>query len=171
MTGNIAIALNGLSSGKQRFSWQAGKEFFETFDNSDIQRASIEVEAEVVKSLEKIDIDLSLKGLLTVPCDRCLADLDVPVDETLALEVRFGEAQAQTDDSGKEILNLDPDAETIDLDQVVYDTACLAVPMHRVHGDGQCDPSVIRHLASDADLPNVGGSPEDSPFAALKGLF
>ena len=41
----MIIPLNGLPAGKTRFSWQAGKEFFAEFDNSDILDADLSVEA------------------------------------------------------------------------------------------------------------------------------
>ena len=45
----LEIPLNGLTCGQTRFCWQVGKEFFESFGNSEIFDAALEVEALVSK--------------------------------------------------------------------------------------------------------------------------
>ncbi|MCR5243497.1 MAG: DUF177 domain-containing protein, partial [Bacteroidales bacterium] len=87
MDEKMIIPLNGLPAGKTRFSWQTGKEFFASFDNSDILDADLSVEAIVEKSGTYLGVDLRLGGSVTVQCDRCLEDLEIEVDELVPLTV------------------------------------------------------------------------------------
>ncbi len=168
----LGIVLSGLKAGKQHFSWHLGKEFFESCDNSEILDADLFVEAAAEKSGDYTGIDCSIRGTLTVQCDRCLDDLQMPVDETVLLSVKFGREDASSDapgeGDGREVVYISPDESEFDLSQTVYDFALLSLPLHRVHPEGGCNPEVLKHLSKEAA---VGQAPADSPFAALKGLL
>ena len=176
MTDFLMIPLNGLPAGKSDFSWHAGKEFFDDFDNSEILDADLDVCVEVDKSGSYLGADIRVAGTLTVPCDRCLEALEMPVDETVRLSFKFGDepagGQADPAEGERETVWLPTDGGDIDLGQIVYDYACLALPMQRVHAEGECNPDAYRWLEKgDAELPEPADAPADSPFAALKGLF
>lgn len=172
MNAMMIIPLNGLPAGKTRFSWQAGKEFFAEFDNSDILDADLSVEAIVEKSGTYLGVDLRLGGGVTVQCDRCLEDLEIEVDELVPLTVKFGDEPdgAESSENGREIIYLQGEPESIDLSQTVYDYACLAVPMHHVHEDGSCNPEAMKYLSQESGESQEHGT-DNNPFAALKGLF
>ncbi len=170
----LIIPLNGWKAGKQQFSWHVGKEFFERFDNSEILDADLVIEAVAEKSGDYNGIDCSIRGALTVACDRCLEDLVMPVDESIRLSVKFGREDASRDAAGdgdeREVVYISPDDTDFDLSQTVYDYAMLALPLQRVHKDGECNPEVLRHLCSES-VPTEEEPVQDNPFAALKGLF
>ena len=167
----LNIPLNGLKTGKKDFSWHLGKEFFESFDNSEVIDADLFVEAVAEKSGEFTGIDCAIKGSLTVACDRCLEDLRMPVDEMVRLSIKFGREDASPEAPGdgdeREIVFISPDDAEFDLSQTVYDYAILALPLHKVHPDGGCNPEVMKYLLSEP----VGAQSGDNPFAALKGLI
>ena len=176
MTDFLMIPLNGLPAGKSVFSWHAGKEFFDGFDNSEVLDADLDVRAEVDKSGSYLGADVVLTGMLTVACDRCLEDLAMPVNETVRLSFKFGDepagGEADPAEGEREIVWLPADGGDIDLGQIVYDYACLALPMQRVHADGECNPDACRWLQKgDSEMTEPAKTPDDSPFAALKGLF
>ena len=50
MNSNFTIPLNGLTAGKNEFFWQAGKEFFDSFDNAEILDAQLDADVIVEKS-------------------------------------------------------------------------------------------------------------------------
>ena len=56
-----------------------------------------------------------------------------------------------------------------DLSQAVYDFVCLSLPLQRLHPEGECDPNTVRFL-SHKEQGNEEAA-NNSPFAALKGLF
>ena len=183
---DFLIPLNGLASGKTVYRWTAGREFFDGFGNSDILDASLEIAAEVEKSGQYIGVDCSIKGTLTVECDRCLGELDLPVDVSERLSVKFGsdDSDAQVldeegrenaqvlDEEGREIVFVPADDTDLDMRQIVYDYACLAMPMQKVHADGECDPEVVSRLGA-GSRSGDGESPdaEENPFSALGSIF
>ena len=97
----------------------------------------------------RIELDLSITGNVTVKCDRCLADLTVPVDIQVPFSVMFSSYAADADadgDGADEVILLDSDSADIDLSQIIYDYVSLSLPIKKVHPDGQCDPVMMEKL-------------------------
>lgn len=167
-----------MAQGKTEFSWRVEGQFFSSFENSEILDADLHVEVEVLKSGKYIGLDIDIKGTVVVECDRCLADLTLPVDTHKSFSVKFGdeESTGTVDKEGeREIIFLPEENTEMDLAQVIYDYSCLALPLYRVHKDGECDPEVVKYLSSgdiaDVDETAAQTAATDSPFAALKNLL
>ena len=172
------IPLNGLKQGRTRFSWKAGAEFFRNFDNKDIKDAEILVDVEVEKSSTYLGIDAEVSGNLTVACDRCGADVSLPVRSRISQSIKFGtepvsgEEIVVSEEDERETVYLPEDGGELDMSQTVYDFACLALPMKKVHPDGECDPVALRFLSGEDFVPEERNEDKaESPFAVLKGLF
>ena len=168
----LLIALNGLPAGKTEVRGRLRKEFFAAYGNTEILDADIEVSADVEKIGGRVELDVRLKGNLTVPCDRCLEDLALPVDRTVLLEVKTGSEDREDAGEGeRETLFLPQESAELDLSQVVYDYVCLSLPLQRHHPDGECDKDAVRYIRSAESDDSPVQSPDGSPFAALAGLF
>jgi uncharacterized metal-binding protein YceD (DUF177 family) len=166
------IPLNGWAAGEREYRWQAGIKFFQMFDNAEILDAAVGIDARAVKSGHYIGIDLDIQGTVTVPCDRCLEDLTLPVEAHPAFSVKFGEetgSEEEMREGSREILLVSDSDADLDLSQVIYDYVCLSLPMQRVHAEGECNPDTVRFLGQEPGDEEAGS--ENSPFAALKGLF
>ena len=155
----MIISLNGWAAGERQYRFQADLEFFQTFDNTEILDADVNVDVLVRKAgMRKVEADLRLKGTVTVACDRCLERLELPVE---ASEVLDAEQEGLLSADGE-----------LDLRQAVYDYVCLALPLQRVHPEGACNPDTIRFLGHQERTDEEAEAEEaNSPFAALKGLF
>ena len=63
------------------------------------------------------------------------------------------------------------DAE-LDMSQIIYDYTCLALPMQRVHREGECNPSAMEYYSAASESDEARADEEQtSPFAALKDMF
>ncbi len=150
----FVIPLNDWAAGERRFRFHADTEFFQRFGNQDILDASVEADISVRKeSASKVEADLHLEGTVTVPCDRCLEPVECPVEA-----------------NPTEVFTPEDSGEDWDLAQVIYDYVCLSLPLQRVHPEGECNPITVRYLGHVERGDEEAGS-ENSPFAALKGLF
>ena len=179
MKDDFVVPLNGLAQGRTEFRWSAGKEFFDRFENSEILDADLSVAVWVEKSGRFNGVDCEIDGQVTVSCDRCLEDLQMPVHTGFKLSVKFGPAVPEREsgtirpetEGEREIVYLPVSDADLDLSQVVYDYVCLSLPVQRVHGEGGCNPDAIKYL----DSPD-GGSPEgekdaQTPFESLRSLL
>ena len=122
------VKLHDLGPGTVEFDRRIGREFFESFGNPDILDADLDVCCDIVRHGATVDIECSVSGTITVPCDRCYEPLELEV------ETGFSETYA-------------PENDELDFNQDVYDYACTALPLHRVHEEGQCDPETIKFLS------------------------
>jgi uncharacterized metal-binding protein YceD (DUF177 family) len=167
----IIIPIDDWAAGERTFRFLADSEFFQTFGNTEILDAAVGVEVRAVKQgSRRVEADLHLTGTVTVACDRCLEPLALPVDEAQSFSFR-ADVPEGTDlsEEGTEVLPLTSAPGGLDLSQVVYDYVCLALPLQRVHSNGECNPDTVRFL-SHSGHGNEEAAPS-SPFAALKGLF
>jgi len=168
---NMVIPLNDWAAGERTYRFHAGIEFFQMFDNQEILDADVNVEARVVKQgMRRVEADLHLSGTVTVPCDRCLEPLGIPVEAHPSFSARFDVPEDDVSEDGKEILPLSSASADLDLSQAVYDYVCLSLPLQRVHPEGACNPDTVRFLSHEEQGDEEAGQP-NSPFAALKGLF
>ncbi|MBO7644312.1 MAG: DUF177 domain-containing protein [Bacteroidales bacterium] len=122
------VKLHDLGPSTTEFDRQIGKEFFESFGNPDILDASLDVCCDIVRHGATVDIEGSIEGEVTVPCDRCCEPLSLPI------EIDFSE-------------NYTPQGDELDFNQDVYDYACTALPLQRVHEEGECNPETIKFLS------------------------
>ena len=171
MKDDFIVPLNGLAQGRTELRRSVGKEFFESFENSDILDAGLDVDVVIEKSGRFIGVDCQIDGSVTVTCDRCLADLRLPVSTGFALSVKFGDPDSSVEDEGeREIVFLPVTDTDLDLSQTVYDYICLSLPVQRVHEDGECDPETVRFLSSE-DEQEQTQKDSSSPFAGLRDLL
>ena len=90
-----------------------------------------EVSGRITRSPEKIRVKGKVKGAVEVECDRCLQELELPIDPEFDLEyVTEGEYnRLHAAELLEEDLNLSVfDGEVIDIDEIVREQALLAVP-------------------------------------------
>ena len=170
MGDNLVIQLNGLPDGSRRYHWELGKEFFASYGNSEILDADVSVDVKLEKSGDYIGLDIDLDGTVTVPCDRCLAPLELEAGDKVRLSVKYGDGKEKlaqpSADGSREIIWLPEGADGIDISQEVYDYTCLSLPSRKVHIEGGCDPQVVRYLGNEA-APVSG----NTPFESLKDVF
>lgn len=170
---SFKIPLNDLKSGVLTRSWDVSKEFFEEFENEEVSSADLRVEVRAQKTGASVVIDVEIEGGLTVPCDRCLEDVVMPIDTAAYLKLRFGEGRLDADEEdGRELVWIPEGESEFDLSQTIYDYALLDLPIRKCHEDGECNPEAMKHITDDPGMEDSPEKPsETNPFAALKGLF
>ena len=173
MNNEFIIPLNGLAVGKNGFSWQADREFFVNFENTEILDAQLDMGAFVEKSGRYIGVDCDIRGWVVVECDRCLEDLKVPVDVEVRLSVKFGEAESSEEiqDGEREVIFIPVDNTELDMGQIIYDYVCTSLPLQRVHDEGECNPETMKYYGEAQREEEVEQVSENNPFAALKDMF
>ena len=169
---NFIIPLSGLAAGQTEFSWVIGKEFFQSFGNTEVLDAQISVDVVAEKSGRYIGVDCEVEGKLTVECDRCLEALELPVETSILLTVKYGSGDSEEDhqEGEREIVFVPEDDAQLDMSQIVYDYVCLSLPMQRCHAEGDCNPEAVKHLLTGIREAEAGDD-ANNPFAALKNMF
>ena len=154
------------------FSWQAGKEFFDSFENSEILDAHLDADVRVEKSGRYIGVDCDVRGEVTVECDRCLDELDMPVDVEIMLSVKYGneESSEEPQQGEREVIFIPETDAEMDMSQIIYGYVCLSLPMQRMHEPGECNPEVMKCYGAPEES-EISAEEVETPFSALKDLF
>ena len=173
MNGEFIIPLNGLTTGKREFDWRVGKEFFEAFENSEILDAELVASVMVEKSGRYLGVDCDVTGDVTVSCDRCLDDLILPVDVEVRLSVKYGDEESSEEhlEGEREVIFVPETDAELDMSQIIYDYALLALPMQKTHAPGECNPEAMKYFEAPEVHDTVAEDEAQNPFAALKDMF
>ncbi len=169
---DFIIQIKGLKIGKHEYSFPIDGSFFKRFENAFIFDAAVDVKIVLEKGGGWMNVTSTAAGNVTVECDRCLEDLQLPVDFTASMAVKF--AKTDDDPQSDEFLVVDPLEGELDLSQFIYDYICVNMPLQKVHKEGGCNPKMVEKLnglrAGKADKEKETGS-GNSPFGALEELL
>lgn len=142
-----SIRFSGLGAGRYEYRFHIGDDFFAEQPDSVIQQ----VDAEAVVVLHKaatIQLELRLDGKITVECVRCLDPLSIPVLVEKTMLVRQVENPNPEEDDDDRI-HIAMDAHEIDAAPLLRDYLLLQVPYRPVHENPECDPEILKFLATE----------------------
>ena len=116
--------------------------FFHMIDGF-IQRGQIHATLHVEPSTDFVfRFVIHSKGIVYVPCDRCLADIELRIDTKDELFVKLGEEYI---DEGNVVV-VPEKVGKIDVSQFIYEFIALSLPLKLVHEPGKCDEAMIATL-------------------------
>lgn len=82
-------------------------------------------------------------GTVNVPCDRCLDEMDLKLNGSFNLYLKYGEEFREVDD---EVIIIPREEGFFDLSPYVYEFVKLSIPISKFHDEGTCNPDMLSHL-------------------------
>ena len=169
------ISLKNLSFGVHTYAYELDRKFFEAIDGDEVRKGNVKVEVNVKRTSSTFEFDFELKGVVQVPCTRCLDDMDQTVDSRNRLIVKFGKEYSEESD---EIVIIPEEEGEINIAWFLYEFIALTIPIKHVHPAGECNRAVSsklrKHRAVSKDeeeLTDEGDTQSGDPrWEALKGL-
>lgn len=138
------LPLKTLSVGVQEFNYHLDAAFFNDVEATDVREASVDAVVKVDRKDDEIyQLSFEFSGEITIPCDRCLDDMQLPVATTYNLTVKEGE---EYDDSDDEVLVIPGHWRELDLTPLMRDTVLLTIPIMHAHPEGECNPQMLDRL-------------------------
>ncbi len=146
----------------RKFEFKIDDAFFKRVDGM-VQRGAIRAEVVCKSATERVFVfSIHSVGTVVVPCDRCLSDLELPIDTTDTINVCLG-----TDDSDDgDTIVVSEESGVLVLSQPMYEFIALSMPIRRIHEPGQCDEAMMREYAKHhpCRVGQEGG--DDNPIQA-----
>ncbi len=137
------VQLASLSDGLHQQDFEVTTELFKNMENRDVISADVKVHLDIVKKNDTYDCTFHCKGMLQIPCDRCLDALDHEVDTTYHVVVKYGDRY----DDGADDLLIIPDSDLyLNVAYILYDTILLTIPLRHVHPLGKCNRAMAAAL-------------------------
>lgn len=137
------IDLKNLSQGVHEYEYFLENKFFIDIDGTEVQKGKVHVHLSVKNSNSIYDMTFHITGVVMVPCDRCLDDMEVNIDSQNRLVVKFGHDYAEESD---EIVVIPFEEGSINLAWFIYEFIALAIPMKHVHAPGKCNKGMSSKL-------------------------
>ena len=165
----LKIDLKGLDEGLTQFRFSLDDGFFEAVDAQEVRCGKVEATLRVQRLDEVFTLDFHTEGIVTIPCDLCLDDMEQPVMTDNRLMVKFGEESDEDDDW----IVVSEDEGVLDTSWFIYEFIALAIPIKHVHAPGKCNVAMTEKLkelsaARSSDVDDV--AVVDSRWSALKNL-
>jgi uncharacterized metal-binding protein YceD (DUF177 family) len=139
----------------QEHEYLLDNQFFTNIDGEDVQKGKVHVKLVITKTKNAFNLTFQLKGLVIIPCDRCLDDMDFPVETNNRLIVKFGKDFSEESD---EIVVIPEVEGVINLAWFLYEFVALAIPLKHVHAPGKCNKQMTsklkKHTAKSTDDEN-----------------
>jgi len=180
------ISLKNLSAGLHTYEYELDRKYFEAIDGDEVKKGNVKVTVTVRRTSSTFEFNFDIKGLVQVPCTRCLDDMDLEVDTKNRLIVKFGKEYSEESD---EIVIIPEDEGEINIAWFLYEFIALTVPIKHVHPAGECNRMVSSKLrkhravstddgdedevdmGDDEDFADEDDTPANDPrWDALKGL-
>mgnify|MGYP006341300957 CR=1 FL=1 len=126
MTGQEShiVTLGSLELGKHVYDFQLDNAYFSQIENSELLGGEARVAVSLNLREYDFDLEISVKGLVQVTCDRCLDAMDVVVDA----------AESEWD--------WDEEPKQLDLSWLAYELIVVNLPLVHSHQDGGCNPEM-----------------------------
>lgn len=137
------VQLASLPDGQHEQDFEIGTEFFKNMENNDIISSDVKVHLDLVKKNDIYDCTFHVKGLLKIPCDRCLDPLDHEVDTTYHVIVKYGD---DYDDGADNLLIIPYSSPFLNVAYILNDTILLTIPIRHVHPMGKCNRAMAAAL-------------------------
>lgn len=164
------IDLKRLEEGVTHFQFDLNDDYFKAIEAPEVEHGAVHVDLEVKRRGDMFELDFHCSGVVHVPCDICLDDMEQPIDTRNRLVAQLGEVESGDDD---ELLTVDENEGVLDTSWVIYEFIALDIPIKHVHAPGECNPAMTKML-EELDATRNNANEEDEPvdprWEALKGL-
>ncbi len=172
------LPLKSLCAGTHEFDYKLDKQFFIDMEYADVHDADLSVHLDLTYRNDNYALKFTIKGSITLLCDRCLDDLVMPIDTVYEINVEYGD---DYNDESDDLLIIPEQDNSLNVSYMLFDTVVLEIPIKHVHPAGKCNRQMSallrQHRAADkAEYEDGeseeadGESPIDPRWAALKGL-
>ena len=140
---NFQIDLKSQKEGLQTLEYDLDDSFFKAIEGSEVSAGRLHVTVDVERVNDAFfALHFRGDGIVMVPCDICLEDMEQPVGIDERLSVKLGEENSEDDD----LVTVAEDEGILDVAWYLYEFIVLNIPIRHVHAPGKCNPAMIRTL-------------------------
>ena len=136
------------------YQYQLDNDFFLDLDAPEVQKGQVNVTLKVRKTSGIYQLDFHTEGKVIVICDRCLDEMEQPIETDDRLKVKLGVDYSEIDD----MVVVSEEDGYINVAWFIYEFIALSIPMKHVHAPGKCNKDMVSKLSKHL---RVSGDEED----------
>lgn len=146
------VSLKGNQPDIREIEYVLDNDFFKKIDGNEVQKGKLNVQLTVKRTTVAFEFSFNIQGVVFVPCDRCLDEMEVLVETTEKLFVKLGKEYAEESDN---LIVIPEEEGQINLAWFMYEFVALCIPMKHVHGPGKCNKTMSsklkKHMTKSSD--------------------
>lgn len=156
------IQLKSLPEGVTEYRFHIDDKFFSEIDGPEVHKGNIDVLLQVNRKGDTFEMKFKLGGVAIVPCDRCLDDMETPIETENTLSVKFGSGYSEEG----EVLIVPENEGEVNIAWFLYEFVALEIPMKHVHPAGKCNKKMSSVLRKHSSRAISEGDEDDTAFVA-----
>ncbi len=149
-----SISLGGRGCKEQSLEFVLDNEFFAIYPESEIKKGDCKAKIFTVQHNSFLEAQIEILGEVAVQCDRCLEELNLPIEFSSKLIVKSSpevqDAEFEINTLEEDIIWVNPSENELDLTQYLYDSINLTLPFNAIHGengnDQSCDSDMLERF-------------------------
>lgn len=147
----FSIPIKGLRPGVHQFEFSIDGNFFRHFEHSPVNDGQVLMHMNLDKRPNLYILEFDFKGTVKTECDRCLAEIDLPVADQQRLMVKYSTEEEPED---AEVVFIHPETQQLNVAIYIYEFICLSIPMIRVYDCANdpnrvCNQEMLKYLQSE----------------------
>lgn len=145
---SYSIPFKNAQLGVHEYLFRVDKDFFSHFEFSTVEKGTFDVIILMDRKANMLDLEFKIDGSLSTPCDRCLAEIDLKINDVKRIVVKF-------DDYGKEdtdeVIYISTEDAELNVAELIHEFVALSVPISKTidceENDNQfCDKEVLNKI-------------------------
>ena len=139
---SFKIDLKALPQGVSTLEFKLDDAYFKAIDAPDVQSGELLSSLSISRTDDFFELNFHTEGIVHIPCDICLDDMEQSIETDDRLVVRFGEDYSEEDD----LVIVAENEGILDVSWFIYEFIDLNIPIKHVHAPGKCNPAMIEML-------------------------
>ena len=139
---SFKIDLKALPQGKTQVEYKLDDSYFEAIDAPDVSRGELATSLSIDRTDDFFELNFHTEGMIYIPCDICLEDMEQSIESDDRLVVKLGEENSEDDD----LVTVAENEGMLDVAWFIYEFIELQIPIKHVHAPGKCNPAMIEML-------------------------
>ena len=165
----LKIDLKSLKEEDTSLEFDLDDKYFEALDDAEVKKGSLHVSVSIRKATGFFELLFHTVGTIIISCDRCLDDMDLPVDTENRLVVKLGSEDSEED----EVIVVPENEGILDTSWLIYEFVALVIPIRHVHAPGKCNAAMteaLEELSADRSSDEESNQETDPRWDKLKAL-
>lgn len=166
------LPIKGFKQEHYEFDFQLDKSFFSCFEDAVVSDGSIAVFLDLDNHPGFFELNFDFEGTVKTECDRCLANIDLPIEGSSKLIVKYSEEEQEDND---EIVFIHPDTSSFNVAPYIYEYVCLAMPFTKTYDCENddvppCDFELLKKISGSSDFAPDHKSEDNTLGSQLKDI-
>ncbi len=140
---------HSLTQAEHTFEWEYDDEMFaDSGEDSGITGGEGTVHVTLKKGANLMEAQVEIEGVVKCECDRCMEEYEQEVDFQGEVVIKTAHEKGEYDG---DIIWLDPSDDVLDMEQWIFESIVLSLPMQRMHSStNECNPEAMKYLSGEA---------------------